>query len=280
MSLPDQYGVFGNPIQHSKSPIIHALFAEQTGQNLDYRKYLAPLNGFAQSIHQFAESGGLGANVTVPFKIEAFQLADVLSERARMAGAVNTLSFREGKIVGDNTDGAGLVRDIVLNARCPIAGCRVLLLGAGGAARGAILPLLEQNPVRLDIANRTKQKAEDLINLAKREISGGAPIPMQALSWEQLNGNYDVVINATSASLHGDLPPISASIFADRCLAYDMMYGDQVTPFNQFATLAGAQIRDGLGMLVEQAAEAFWIWRGIRPETLKVINALRPRVGV
>ena len=269
----DQYRVFGNPIAHSKSPLIHRMFAEQTAQALDYQIALAPLDGFADAVRQFMDESGKGANVTVPFKLEAFALCDRLTERARFAGAVNTLYFRDGVIEGDNTDGAGLIRDIVVNADFPIRGKRVLLLGAGGASRGALQPLLMQEPKELVIANRTVAKAEELVQLASSLTL--VQTRCVAASWEQIVGQFDLVINATSSSLQGEVLPISKAVFAENCLAYDMMYGAQLTPFLNFAQQAGAQVRDGLGMLIEQAAEAFDWWRGVRPETAHVFKQLR-----
>jgi shikimate dehydrogenase len=273
-----RYCVFGNPIHHSKSPLIHSMFAKQTGQAMDYQASLAPLEGFAVSVQQFMNAGGKGANVTVPFKLEAYALSDRLSARASMAGAVNTLTFSDGAIVGDNTDGIGLVRDIAQNAATLIHGRRVLLLGAGGAACGALLPLLEEQPVSLTIANRTLSKALDLVQLAAS--SGASNCQIEAKTWEQLDSSFDLIINATSASLQSEVPPISASVFASPCLAYDMMYADTQTSFNRYAQQCGAATRDGLGMLIEQAAEAFFIWRGIRPDTKPVFDYFRSKEGV
>lgn len=279
MSLDlDRYCVFGNPIHHSKSPLIHAMFAKQTGQAMDYQASLAPLEGFAASVQQFVDAGGKGANVTVPFKLEAYALAHRLSARAAMAGAVNTLTFSTGEIIGDNTDGIGLVRDITQNAGMPIHGRRVLLLGAGGAARGALLPLLEEHPASLTIANRTLSKAVELVELANSSISFACEV--DAKTWEQLDGSFDLIINATSASLQSEVPPIPDSVFAGPCLAYDMMYADTQTSFNRYAQQCGAATRDGLGMLIEQAAEAFFIWRGIRPDTKPVFDYFRSKEGV
>ncbi|MBC3809122.1 shikimate dehydrogenase [Undibacterium seohonense] len=271
------YCVFGNPIHHSKSPLIHAMFAKQTAQSMDYQANLVPLDGFAASVQQFMNAGGKGANVTVPFKLEAYALSDQLSARAAMAGAVNTLTFSDGAIVGDNTDGIGLVCDITKNAATPIRGRRVLLLGAGGAARGALLPLLEEQPASLMIANRTLSKALDLVQLAVS--SDGSKCQIEAKTWEQLDSSFDLIINATSASLQSEVPPIPASVFASPCLAYDMMYADTQTSFNRYAQQYGAATRDGLGMLIEQAAEAFFIWRGIRPDTKPVFDYFRSKEG-
>ncbi|MFM7485214.1 MAG: shikimate dehydrogenase [Betaproteobacteria bacterium] len=266
--MTDHYAVIGNPIEHSKSPQIHAQFAQQTGQAIAYQRLLAPLDGFTDTVHRFIESGGRGANVTVPFKLEAFALAVQRSERAQAAGAVNTLVFESGRIIGDNTDGVGLVRDISINAGVIIAAKRVLLIGAGGAAQGVILPLLEQQPQSVTISNRTLSKADDLV----RQFAHPA---LQTCAIDVLSEPYDIVINATSAGLSGDLPPLPATIFDSTTFAYDMLYAAQPTRFMQFAQLQGASTRDGLGMLVEQAAESFYIWRGVRPDTAPVYTNLR-----
>jgi shikimate dehydrogenase len=272
--VSDRYCVIGNPIAHSKSPQIHAAFALQTGQDLVYEHCLAPLDGFAATVAALAAAGVKGANVTVPFKLEAAALATVLTPRARAAGAVNTLHFDKGAIVGDNTDGAGLVADIVRNAGFAIAGKRVLLLGAGGAARGALLALLAERPAALVIANRSLANAEAL-----RARFGAQPeaqsVTLAAESFEALDGRFDLVVNATSASLAGALPPIPAHIFGTGTLALDMMYGNKPTLFMDFATAHGATARDGLGMLVEQAAVAFAVWRGVRPETATLLQRMR-----
>lgn len=270
MSRTDRYAVIGNPIAHSKSPEIHTQFAIQTKQDLHYERLLAPLDGFAATVRSFVAQGGRGLNVTVPFKLEAHALATLLSERARAAGAVNTLKFANGVIEGDNTDGAGLVRDIVNNAGCAIAGKKVLLLGAGGAARGVVLPLLQEQPAELVIANRTQSKA---IELAQQfsTVDGN----FRASDFAALDSPFDIVINATSASLSSDMPNISNVVFAKSALAYDMMYGREPTVFMQFAAQSGAIARDGLGMLVEQAAESFLFWRGVQPDTASVLARLR-----
>jgi shikimate dehydrogenase len=267
--MTDAYAVFGNPIAHSKSPRIHAEFARQTGQDMNYSARLAPLDGFAEAVQAFRAEGGRGANVTVPFKEQAFALATRLSERSRVAGAVNTLLFEPDGLFGDNTDGAGLVRDLTANLGLDLAGRRILLMGAGGAARGVILPLLEQGPAQLFIANRTADKAVALaaaFGAGRPNLAGGG--------YETLAGGFDVVINATAASLAGDLPPLAETVFAPGALAYDMMYGRD-TPFLAFARARGARTADGLGMLVEQAAEAFLLWRGVRPDTGPVLRLLR-----
>ena len=267
--MTDRYAVFGHPIAHSKSPQIHAAFARQTGQDMTYEAILAPLGGFAESVAQFIATGGRGANVTVPFKEEAFILANRLSARAQRAGAVNTLTFDADGILGDNTDGAGLVADLTRNLHCTLAGKRILLLGAGGAARGVIEPLLEQQPAALLIANRTVSRAQELAELFGQHGHG-----ITACSFDTADTPFDVVINATAASLAGELPPLSPRIFTAHTLAYDMMYGRD-TPFLSFARTHGAATTDGLGMLVEQAAEAFYVWRSVRPDTAAVIAALR-----
>jgi shikimate dehydrogenase len=267
-----RYCVIGNPVAHSKSPAIHAAFAQQTGQAVVYERCLAPIDGFAATVQGLVASGYSGANVTMPFKLEAAALAATLTERARAAGAVNTLSFTPGGMVGDNTDGAGLVNDILCNAGVVIAGKRVLLVGAGGAARGAILPLLQQGPQQLVIANRTAATAENLAT-----TFGGHGVAVEACTFEALadHGRFDIVINATSASLAGALPPLPPVLFGPGTLALDMMYAFDPTPFMRFAAAHGAITRDGLGMLVEQAAEAFFVWRGVRPQTAALLAAMR-----
>jgi shikimate dehydrogenase len=264
--MTDRYAVFGHPIAHSKSPLIHAAFARQTGQDMTYEAILAPLDGFADSVTAFVAAGGRGANVTVPFKEAAFKMAQRLCPRAERAGAVNTLSFTADGILGDNTDGAGLVADLTRNLKRTLAGQRILLLGAGGAARGVIEPLLDQQPATLVIANRTLSRAEELAKLFGHGI--------RASTFEAADTPFDIVINATAASLAGELPPLSPRIFGADTLAYDMMYGRD-TPFLDFARAHGAATADGLGMLVEQAAEAFYLWRGVRPDTTPVIASLR-----
>ena len=269
--MTDRYAVIGNPIAHSKSPLIHAAFAQQTGQDMAYTAMLAALDGFAAAVGEFRDDGGKGMNVTVPFKQEAWKLATRLTERASMAQAVNTFKFEDGVILGDNTDGAGLVRDITQNLDFPIAGKRVLLMGAGGAARGVLLPLLAQAPAELAIANRTASRALDLQE--QFAVFGR----VSARDYSDLAGQqFDLVINATSSSLNNELPPLSTGIFAPDSLAYDMMYGKGLTAFLSFAEQQRAgRLADGLGMLVEQAAESFFLWRGVRPSTSPVISQLR-----
>lgn len=268
-----QYRVIGNPIKQSKSPIIHRLFAEQTSRHIDYQALLLAEDGFAQGVRTLIEQGGRGANVTMPFKLDAYAMATQLSDRAKAAGAVNTLTFDGKDIVGDNTDGAGLVHDIEHNAAFSLAGKRVLLLGAGGAARGVIMPLMSAQVASLVIANRTVEKAQTLVAMAQTFSHG--EVQLVACSFEDIQGQFDVVINATSASMSNAVPPIPTSVFAAESLAYDMMYSDSITPFLQFAQPFVSYIRDGLGMLVEQAAESFFVWHGVRPDTAIVLDHLR-----
>ena len=270
--MTDQYAVFGNPIGHSKSPIIHSAFARQTGQDMSYKSILAPLDGFDDAVEAFIAAGGRGANVTVPFKQEAFQLVTRLTPRAELAGAANTLIFQGDEIVGDNTDGVGLLRDITINLGYPVAGKRVLLLGAGGASRGVVGPLLEAGIASLSIANRTVPRAK---LVAERFAPLG---PVVGCGYDELAGqSFDIVINATSASLSGSMPALPVGIFAPGSLAYKMMYGMGDTPFRIFAREQGAAIiSEGLGMLVEQAAESFFVWRGVRPEVRPVMELLQP----
>jgi shikimate dehydrogenase len=272
----DRYALIGHPVEHSKSPHIHAAFARQTRQELSYRALLAPLDGFSDTVRMFRAEGGRGANITVPFKIEACSLATRLTERAKLAGAVNTLTFENGDIIGDNTDGIGLVRDLIVNLSCPLAGRRVLLLGSGGAARGAIFPLFQTKPVSLTIANRTIERAQELRTTFAPHAGQTA---FTAGGYESLAGwEFDVVINATSASLENGIPPLPKSIFAPDAFVYDMMYGADDTPFLAWARAAGvAQLSDGLGMLVEQAAESFTLWRGVRPNSAPVLSKLRSK---
>ncbi len=268
--MADHYAVIGNPIAHSKSPLIHMAFAEQTGQAIDYQAVLAPLDGFADTLQSLIQQGYKGVNVTVPFKFAAFDMATQHSERAIAAGAANTLSFTEQGILADNTDGAGLVRDIQNNKHCAIAGKRVLLIGAGGAAQGVLQPILAAKPSLLVITNRSLDKAQAM--LAKVLPS---QTKLQALALAELNGlAFDIVINATSAGLSDSALAIPDAVFAADSLAYDMMYGRE-TAFMQQAKRCGAKVADGLGMLVEQAAEAFAIWRGVRPSTQALLKQLR-----
>jgi shikimate dehydrogenase len=272
--MTDKYAVIGNPIAHSKSPIIHEAFARQTGRDMSYERILASLDGFEATVLELIKQGYKGVNVTVPFKFEAFILADARTERASDAGAANTLIFNEQGIVADNTDGAGIVRDIEKNLQLPLVGKRILLLGAGGAAEGVLHPILACKPSLLVIANRTLDKAFAMVK--KAEVTKELSVTiLSGCEFNDLQGQeFDVVINATSAGLTDTALPIPNTIFAKGCLAYDMMYGRE-TPFMQQARTNGAIVADGLGMLVEQAAEAFYVWRGVRPETKPVIEMVR-----
>lgn len=269
--MSDAYAVFGHPIGHSKSPQIHAAFARACGQDMVYRAFEPPLGGFAQALRAFFADGGRGANVTAPFKLDAYATADVLSDRARAAGAVNALKVEDGRIHGENFDGVGLVRDVEINLDAPIAGRRVLLLGAGGAARGAAPAILARRPALLSVANRDAAKAAGLVE------AFAALGPIEACGYGDLaqKAPYDIVLNSTSASWSGVAPPAPPSCFAPGALAYDLVYGKGLTPFLAQARTAGAgRLADGVGMLVEQAAEAFLWWRGMRPQTAAVIAAL------
>ncbi|CAJ0774216.1 Shikimate dehydrogenase (NADP(+)) [Ralstonia condita] len=272
----DRYGVIGNPISHSKSPAIHAAFAQQTGQHIRYDRIYAELIAFEETVLNFVREGGRGLNVTVPFKLDAYAMSTSLSLRAESAGAVNTFKFDGDEIFGDNTDGVGLMRDITHNIGNALVGERVLLLGAGGAARGVLLPLLEHKPARVFIANRTADRAVSLVQrfevsakLHEVELVGGG---YDELAVDDV---FDVIINATASSLQAQVPPVPATVFGPNALAYDMMYGAQPTLFMQFAKRHGARAWDGLGMLVEQAAESFFVWRGVRPDTGPVLHAMR-----
>ena len=273
--MTDHYAVIGNPVAHSKSPLIHAAFARAQSQALEYQRLFSELGAFVATVKAFRKQGGKGLNVTVPFKLEAFALADTLTVRAQQAGAVNVLVFEGDHTRGDNTDGIGLVRDIVSNLGHAVQGKRVLLLGAGGAARGAVGPLLLEAPKSLTIANRTADKAHAL---ATQFAAYAGACTLNAQGYAALAGQqFDIIINATSAGLNDsmpDLPDLPEGLYATGALAYDMMYGRE-TPFMKHAQAAGATVADGLGMLVEQAAESFLIWRGVRPATTPVIDALR-----
>ena len=275
--MSERYAVIGNPIHHSRSPDIHAAFARQTHQDIVYEKLLAPLDGFARTVSEFRAAGGKGVNVTVPFKEEALRMADSASERATMAGAANTLRFDGNGIYADNTDGIGLITDIQYNLGFSLRDKSILLMGAGGAARGVLEPLIGQQPRLLYIANRTHARAVTLASIPSTIHPDWSGLQVNGLTYHEIGTlQFDCVINATSASLHGELPPLPEHLFKERSLAYDMMYGPHDTPFMQFARQHGAsQVRDGLGMLVEQAASAFALWRGIHPETAPVLAALR-----
>lgn len=275
MSLPDRYCVMGNPIAHSRSPRIHTLFAQLTGQALVYEAELVALDGFDAALRQLVQTGTRGMNVTVPFKLDAARLADSRSDRVLRAGAANTLVVdADGRVHADNTDGLGLVADIVRNAGVALAGQRVLLLGAGGAAAGALAPLIAQAPALLVVCNRTHAKAQELV-AQHADLVEGSATQLLALKAGALEGPFDVVINATASSLQGAAIPVAGHLLRPGALAYDMMYGPAAQPFLQWAAQHGAQGRDGLGMLVEQAAEAFALWRGVRPPSQPVLAQLR-----
>lgn len=272
--MTDRYAVIGNPIGHTKSPLIHATFARQTGQDIEYTAIEGRIGAFRDDAEAFRRAGGCGMNVTAPFKLDAFDYATDHSEQARLAGAANALKFEGEHVYAENFDGIGLVCDITHNLGCPLRGKRVLLLGAGGAARGALLPFLKQQPEQLLLVNRTVSKAQALFEQF-------APYAAGEFSWcsypdlADAKVKFDAVVNATSASLRGELPPVHTGVFAPGCLAYELAYGKGLTPFLRLAQGAGAQrLADGVGMLVEQAAEAFEWWRGVRPETAPMIEKL------
>lgn len=279
--MTDRYAVFGNPVAHSKSPLIHAEFARQTGEDLSYEAILVPRDRFREAAAAFRTAGGCGANVTLPFKEDAYRLATQHSARAEAAKAVNTLSFAGDQSRGDNTDGVGLVTDLKQNLGYPIGNKRVLLLGAGGAARGVLLPLLMEKPSALVIANRTLARAHELkdeflaLMRACHTLFAGS---LRAASFAELEGEeFDLLINATAASLQDEALALPRGVYAPGSLAYDMLYGRGITPFLASARHGGAAgLADGLGMLVEQAAESFFIWRGVRPQTDPVLRLLRP----
>ena len=272
--MTDLYAVMGNPINHSKSPDIHAQFAEQAKENLVYSAMLVPIEGFDAAVHDFFKGHGKGLNVTVPFKEQAFQIANQLTPRAQTAQAVNTLALQEdGTILGDNTDGAGLVRDLVINQQVEITDKRILVIGAGGAVRGILQPFLEQNPKQIVIVNRTVEKAQALADSFKQLGN------IEALDFGELTESFDVIINGTSASLTGDLPPVPESVLAAHTCVYDMMYSKELTPFLRWASNIGVdKVIDGLGMLVEQAAVSFELWRGIKPNSTQVLARLRQQL--
>ena len=278
MSSPDRYAVIGHPVAHSRSPAIHAAFAAETGQSLEYGRLLAPLDGFAATVQAFAADGARGCNVTVPFKFEALALAPRRSERATLAGAANTLRFDAEGWWADNTDGIGLMRDLEQGAGRPMAGQRVLLVGAGGAGAGVLGPLIERAPAEVVVANRTVARALDLVErhaaLARRY-----GVRLAACGLEAPGEAFDVVINASASSLGGEAAPVPAAVLRPGCLAVDLMYGAAARPFLAWAEAHGATGRDGLGMLVEQAAEAFALWRGVRPSTAPVLAAIRAEIA-
>jgi shikimate dehydrogenase len=272
--MSDQYAVVGNPIGHTKSPLIHGLFAEETQQDMSYTAIESPLvpqGAFAETVRAFIAGGGKGMNVTAPFKLKAFAMADERSERAALAGAANALSFRDGRIIAENFDGVGLVRDIEVNLKMPMAGKRVLLLGAGGAVRGALLPFIATRPAELVVANRDIEKVKALV----AQVASGDSLVACGYGGLENMGRFDLVVNATSASLTGELPPVPPGVFSATGTAYELAYGKGLTPFLRLARNAGVLgIADGVGMLVEQAAEAFSWWRGVRPPTRAVIDRL------
>lgn len=278
-AMTDRYAVFGNPIGHSKSPFIHGQFAALTHQSLTYEAILTPVDGFEASLTRFFNAGGKGANVTVPFKEQAFALCDSISPEAKLAGAVNTLRLlADGTIHGENTDGLGLVADLIANLGC-LQAKRVLLIGAGGAARGCILPLLTAGIAQLTICNRTHTKAQLLVDIFTSVDNGAFATRVTAVEMNELVGEFDIIINSTSASLAGELPPVPAHIVSTQTVCYDMMYGASITTFNQWALAQGAaKVIDGLGMLVAQAAKSFTLWRGIEPDTQVVLTLLRDKL--
>lgn len=272
MTTIDRYGVMGYPVSHSRSPVIHRLFALQTGQNLQYELLQVAPDKLETAVRQFQRTGGMGLNITVPHKGEVARLCDQLSERASTAGAVNTLSFRDGEILGDNTDGIGLLRDLVINLGLTLEDANILILGAGGATRGIIGPLLEMQPSSLRIANRTIDKAEVLA----QHFSRSGPISACRFSVVPVTERYDLIINATSAGFKGETPPYPAAAVSKNTLCYDLSYGLKPTPFSEWAREEGAETSVmGWGMLVEQAAESFNIWRGVRPDTAPVLKQMR-----
>jgi shikimate dehydrogenase len=275
---PDvRYAVLGNPVAHSQSPFIHAEFARQTGEPLRYERVLCAMDGFEAAVRAFAAAGGQGCNVTLPFKFDAPALAAVCSERAQLAGAANVLRFDAGGWFADNTDGVGLIRDIQAGARVALAGRRVLLLGAGGGAAGVLGPLLQAGPALVWVANRSADKAAALVarHAAAADAQG---VRLAAGDLASPSGRFELLINATASSLQGAAVPVAAERLLPGALAVDLMYGAAAAPFLAWARAAGAVPRDGLGMLVEQAAEAFFVWRGLRPQTAPVLQALRQRL--
>jgi shikimate dehydrogenase len=272
----DRYAVLGNPVAHSQSPFIHALFAQATGEAVDYTRVLCELGGFEAAVREFAAAGGCGCNVTVPFKFEAPALAVRVSERAALAQAANVLRFDADGWFADNTDGIGLARDIERNASVPLAGARVLLVGAGGAAAGVLGPLLTGRPSEVVVANRTRDKAQALVD---RHAGVKGATRLHACTLGDCGEGFDVVLNSTSTSLTGASVPVHARVLRPGALAVDLMYGPAAQGFLDWATAHGAVGRDGMGMLVEQAAEAFFVWRGVRPDTTPVLAALRDRLA-
>ena len=281
LTAMDAYFVLGNPIAHSKSPQIHTRFAELTGQLMSYQTRLTPLDGFVSTLAQLRQEDARGCNVTVPFKFEAFQAAHTQSDRAQLAQAANTLVFGKTGIHADNTDGLGLVHDIQNNAGVSLRGRDVLLIGAGGAGAGALAPLLAAGPRRLVLANRTRAKADVLV--ARHQAHPSLQETLQktellAQDLQALEGDFDIIINASASSLSGSAVPIDNRVIKQGALVYDMMYGPAAASFMAWARAHGATPRDGLGMLVEQAAEAFFLWRGVRPPAAKVLHEMRAQL--
>jgi len=271
MTTIDRYGVMGYPVSHSRSPVIHRLFAIQTEQNIQYELLQVAPDKLETAIRQFQRTGGRGLNITVPHKAEVTKLCDQLSERAATAGAANTLSFRDGEIHGDNTDGIGLLRDLAINQGVPLEGANILILGAGGATRGIVGPLLEMQPASLRIANRTLDKAEALAE----HFSRSGPVTACRFAVVPVSEKYDLIINATSAGVRGEVPPYPAAAISPETFCYDLSYGLKPTPFSMWAREQGAEKSImGWGMLVEQAAESFNIWRGVRPDTAPVLKQM------
>ncbi|MEP7057004.1 MAG: shikimate dehydrogenase [Caldimonas sp.] len=277
----DRYVVLGNPVAHSQSPFIHTAFAEQTGQALEYGRVLCAPDGFEAALDAFAAEGGRGCNVTMPFKFDAFRLAHARTPRGELAGACNTLRRENAHWFGDNTDGAGLLRDIERNAGVALRGRRILLLGAGGAAAGVLGPLLGAAPAQLVVANRTPEKAAELLRTHRAAVEArrAATVDLRAAALDDCGDCYDVVVNATSSSMLRVGVPVAPRVLAPGGLALDMMYGSAARGFLEWAARHGAVGRDGLGMLVEQAAEAFALFRGVQPETAPVLAALRRRMA-
>jgi shikimate dehydrogenase len=279
-SKPERYAVIGNPVAHSRSPTIHAIFAAQTAQHIEYGRIEAPTEGFVQAVDRFRAEGGRGLNVTVPFKQQAHAYAVRHTARAAMAGAVNTLVFEGPDVLGDNTDGAGLVADLSGRIGLTLQGARVLMLGAGGAARGVVKPLLDAGVRQLVIANRTAERAHDLCADLSARLSGAQAQALSAIGLLQVRGQFDLVINATAAGLSDAAPPVPPDVLAGTSLALDMVYAAQPTAFMRAAHAAGCpRTEDGLGMLVGQAAESFAVWRGVRPQTAPVYAALRVQLS-
>ncbi len=279
MTSPDRYAVLGNPVAHSQSPFIHAAFARQTGHPVEYSRVLCAMDGFAQAVRDFAASGARGCNVTVPFKFQSSALARQVTPRATLAHAANVLRFDDGGWLADNTDGIGLVRDIEINAGHALRGQRVLLIGAGGAAAGVLGPLIEARPAHLHVANRTPDKAMALVR-RHASLADGLRVGLSGGALHSAESAFDVVLNSSASSLGGAEVPVSDAVLQRGTLAVDLMYGSAAQRFTDWAKRLGANPRDGLGMLVEQAAEAFFVWRGVMPDTRPVLASLRELLAV